>query len=133
MPVDDGTVELARTLVEEDVVRCFGEVLEAAGEFRIGLEGLVSSDGVTTSDSAVSIPWSYPCRHTGRFLDVDPTLIELELRGMTFVQVDGESDGWKYHRFVDFIGALHQIGVTTTSRPMLTTDDYEAWDRVPRS
>ena len=73
-----------------------------------------------------------PRRRLHELQGPDRGFVELELRGLTVVQVAGDSEGWQYSRFVDFLGALHQMGVTTTTRPMLTSERYEAWNDAIR-
>src|SRR5690242_1041258 len=112
MPLDDNTIETAIQNVQIDVEGGFEGVLTALTDgFQVGLVDFADAQAVTSSDLVVTVPWSYRCTHTGRFLEIDPTFVELELRGITAVQVDGESDDWRYHRYIDFLGAVHQIGV----------------------
>ncbi len=93
--------------------------------------GLADEKSFATSDSLVVAPWVLRAQHVGDFLGVPPTYIEFELRGATFVQVaaddPGNSDKWAYFRYIDYVGALQQLGVTTTTRPALTAAEYAVW------
>ena len=85
--------------------------------------GLHDSDldddlAVATSDNLVVVPWRYPCTHTGTFMDIPATDLDFELRGTTFVDIRGPSNAWTYYRYIDFIGALHQIGAAYDVRPV---------------
>ncbi len=130
MVIEKDLVEQALASVEADLAAGFGEVL---GEMHFGrdLHGstLEQNELFATSDQLVVVPWVLRGTHVGEFLGVPPTYVELELRGTTFVQVAGSGDeaDWTYHRYVDYLGALHQMGVTTTSRPALTAEEYAAW------
>ena len=54
--------------------------------------------------------------------------MRFELRGATFVDVrDPDPDCWIYYRFIDYLCALHHIGVQTIARPALTPPEYLAW------
>ena len=93
--------------------------------------GLADDKAFATSDLLVVAPWVLRAQHVGDFLGVPATYIEFELRGATFVQVavddPGNSEKWAYFRYIDYIGALQQLGVTTTTRPALTAAEYAAW------
>lgn len=102
----------------------------SSGEFRRELHGsdLDENEVFATAKELVAVPWVYRCRHIGDFLGVPPTFIEIELRGATFVRVvSPDPKEWDYFRYIDYVGALHQLGVTTTSRPALTVDEFENW------
>jgi hypothetical protein len=122
------------------------DVLESvAADIRGGFEGILSSgefvrelngvtdlgenDVIATALQLVVVPWVYRCTHVGDFLGVPPTYIALELRGTTFVRVlSPDPKGWDYFRYIDYLSALHQLGVTTTSRPALTIKQFENWN-----
>jgi len=93
--------------------------------------GLADAKAFATSDVLVAVPWVFRAQHVGDFIGVPATYIEFELRGATFVQVaeddPGNSEKWGYFRYIDYIGALQQLGVTTTTRPALTAAEYVAW------
>jgi hypothetical protein len=56
-------------------------------------------------------------------LDIEETGVNFELRGTTFVDIREDESYWVYYRYIDFIGALHQLGVPTVARPVLTAPD----------
>jgi hypothetical protein len=124
----DDFVDQAKKLVQHDVEEGFRQALTSRGDapFAFGLHDSELNDATTfaTSDELVVLPWRYPCTHTGMFLNIPPTEVDLELRGTTFVDIryDDEST-WTYYRYIDYIGALHQIGVPTVARPIVTTPD----------
>jgi hypothetical protein len=124
----DDFIEQAKERVQYDVEEGFREVLSSRTDARFifGLHDSDLDDETTfaTSDQLVVLPWRYPCTHTGNFLDIAPTEIDFELRGTTFVDIrDDAVSTWTYYRYVDFLGALHQLGVPTVARPVVTTPD----------
>jgi SnoaL-like polyketide cyclase len=129
MELDDKVIAQALRSVEHDLVAGFEGVLEAR-EFTRDLHGADLEHGrlFATSADLVVVPWVWRAVHVGEFLGVPPTYVELELRGTTFVHVSASKDetDWAYYRYVDYLGALHQLGVTV-SRPALTSDEYAAW------
>jgi hypothetical protein len=139
MPIEPEVIDLAKASVHDDVVAGFDGILtpdpDLESAFSINLTGsdLEEVNVVGASDSVVVVPWSFNCVHTGTFLDIPATYIHFELRGATFVHV-GPSDpnDWTYHRFVDFLCALHHIGVYTSVRPALTVPEYLQWDEARR-
>jgi hypothetical protein len=139
MPVDQGVIDAALKLVEEDIVAGFDGVFDAAGvpAFFFELDGstLTDTDLIAPSDaSVVPVPWRFHCTHRGRFLGVPATFVELDLRGATFVHAVGATErDWVLFRYVDYLGALHQMGAGTVTRPALTPDQYANWlaNRTP--
>ena len=146
MPISDTTIDLAKQRVERDIRDGFAERLSPSADadpvFTIELEesvalgypGLAEADAVATSESVVVVPWVYHCVHTGPFLEIPPTFVSFDLRGTTFVNVGlGDNPAtWILHRFVDFLCALHHIGVYTSVRPALNVQDYLRWDEARR-
>ena len=137
MPIDPGVVEKVLERFSNDITESFADALSPASDpaVTIGLNEIVPSEPVLTqaelvavSDALVAIPWSYNCIHTGVFVGIPATYITFELRGTTFVDPrDSNPHRWTYYRYVDFIGALHQIGVQTSVRPALTDEQYLNW------
>jgi hypothetical protein len=124
----DDVAEAAKKLVRSDIVGGLEGALSSRADapFAFGLHDCPLDDETTfaTSEQLVVVPWRYPCTHTGTFLDIPATGVDFELRGATFVDVRAEHEGdWTYYRYIDFIGALHQLGVPTVARPIVTTPD----------
>ena len=126
-------IEAAVEIVEIDITEGFAAMLTPDGDspFTIGLgdSGLVPSATVAASDDVIAVPWAYTCKHTGTFVGIPATQVTLSLVGVTFVHVAVEMapQEWQFHRFIDYIGALHQMGVSAVARPALNPDQYEAW------
>jgi hypothetical protein len=133
MPQDEAIIESALALVERDIREGFEGTLDAEGPnaFVIGLHGatLDVTELVAPSDSAVvPVPWTFRCRHNGMFLGIPATLIEMDLRGTTFVLPRGDdAEQWMLFRYIDYLSVLHQMGVSTSVRPALTQEEYENW------
>jgi hypothetical protein len=125
----DDVAEQAKVLVQSDIVDGLKEMLssrdDAAFSFGLHNSTLDDASAMATSENLVALPWRYPCTHTGTFLDIPATGIDFELRGTTFVDVTDQYEReWIYYRYIDFIGALHQLGVPTAARPV-TADVVE--------
>ena len=120
MTIGDDVAGLARQNVQLDIESIFSDSLRLQPDatFGFGLHDSTLADTIAfaTSDELVAVPWRFPCTHVGSFLDIPATLVDLELRGTTFVDIRGAE--WVYHRYIDYIGALHQIGVPTDGRPV---------------
>jgi hypothetical protein len=140
MPIEPAVIETAKAHVQDDVVAGFDGILTPdpglESTFSINLAGssLAEVQVVAASEaSVVVVPWVYSCVHTGTFLDIPATYIHFDLRGATFVNVGPSNpNDWMYHRFVDFLCALHHIGVYTSVRPALTVPEYLHWDEQRR-
>jgi hypothetical protein len=126
---DSEIVKSVVTSIEEDIRDGLGDALQFV-DFQRDLEGsgLAPDDLVATASELVAVPWIYRCVHVGEFLGVPPTYVQLEIRGTTFVRATStQSANWVYYRYIDFIGVLHQMGVSTTTRPALTPEQYDNW------
>jgi hypothetical protein len=133
MPNDQSVIDSARDLVEADIAGGFVGILNAEGPnaFSVELpEATLAFEQITTVSEAVvvPVPWRFHCVHRGHFLGIPPTHVELDLRGTTFVLPRGDStDDWLLYRYIDYLGALHQMGVSAAVRPALTPDQYANW------
>jgi hypothetical protein len=139
MSISAGVIETVKNRVQSDVVSGLASSFTADDgpdamnpAFSITLAGsddLDEADIVAASDAFVAVPWAYACVHTGRFLDIQPTYIRFQLHGTTFVHAAApDPDNWTYYRYIDYLCALYNIGVSTSVRPALTADEYLAWD-----
>jgi hypothetical protein len=131
MPLAEDIVAAAATNVQTDVEAGFSQIFRPGphGGFAIELNGkkLEPQELVVSSNSVVGVPWVFTGEHVYDFLGVCPTGIVVALRGGTFVDVSsGGQDTWTYSRFIDYLGALHQLGVTAVSRPAFEPKDFEA-------
>ena len=143
MNIDDPD-EVLREAISVDVKGCFASSLTSRIDEGAPLTfGLLEWHDETEelnselvsfprSEQLAAIPWTYSCTHTGDFLGVPPTYLDIELRGATFVDVrngDGQEGrrGWTFYRYVDYLGALQQIGVTTATRPVANPERYADW------
>jgi hypothetical protein len=81
---------------------------------------------VTASDGFVALPWTCTGQHVGPLLGVPATFLPLEVRGITVVDTRPDREAWRYHRSIDFLSVLHQLGVGV-GRPALEADDFVAW------
>src|SRR5262245_45785920 len=132
MPITSTQFADALDMIQDDIKGGFDGVLDANGssafQFELDEAPLASGDVIATTESVVIAPWVFRCTHSGTFLGVPATFVELELRGTTFVHVNSEESGnWLLYRYIDYLGALHQMGASTVTRPALMPDEYENW------
>jgi hypothetical protein len=130
MPLNEAVVAGAVNAVLDDVSESFGDALEqidAPAVDLLGAEGLEQNQMRAASEDLVVVPWVYRCRHIGPFLGVQPTDVVLLLRGATFVQVSEPDDRerWWYYRYIDYLGALNQMGISVSVRPAPTREEPE--------
>jgi hypothetical protein len=146
MPISPAVIETVKNRVQSDVIDGLSSSFTVDDSsdamnpaFSITLAGpddLAEADVIAASETFVAVPWVFACVHTGPFLDVQPTYIRFQLHGTTFVHAAAPDAGdWIFYRFIDFLGALYDLGISTSVRPALTADEYLAWDaaRPPSS
>ncbi len=133
MPIDLLVLGAVLDAVAEDISGGYRKELSPRGgddAFTIVLEksDLEPMQSFAQSDELVAVPWNYACVHTGTFLDIPATFIPLDLQGVTFVHVRGEDRReWDFHRYIDYLGALQQLGVSMSIRPALSDEEYDNW------
>ncbi len=141
MPISPAIIVVVKNRVQSDVISGLSSSFTADDRadamtpvFSITLAGpedLEEGDVVAASESFVAVPWADACVHTGPFLEIQPTYVRFQLHGTTFVHAAApDPDDWIYYRFIDFLCALYNIGVSTNVRPALTGDEYLAWDEA---
>jgi hypothetical protein len=139
MPLSEEILATAATNVGDDVTSFFSRYLRPAGPhggFAIELNGVEIDprELVVSSNSVVGIPWAFRGIHINDFLGVCKSGILVELLGATFVDMSsGKEPDWTYSRYIDYLGALHQLGVTAVSRPAFTPGDFEEVVKYMRS
>jgi hypothetical protein len=135
MPLADEIVATAMTYVQQDIVDGFDKILDPGlnpmFEFDDLGGALAIEQSITRSDEAISMPWRYTATHVGPFLGIPATNITFTLRGMTIVIPADKLEDWQFFRCIDYLCALHELGVTTTTRPALTPDEYGQWLDLP--
>lgn len=111
----------ALELVQRDVERGVGEWLSPDDVDGAGFRVLEPFDREPNPIAApdggpVAIPWAWVGRHTGDVMGYLPTGQIVEVRGVTLVR-DTEK-GPAFSRFIDWVGALGDMGVTVFTRPV---------------
>ncbi|HUQ40662.1 MAG TPA: hypothetical protein VM030_10960 [Acidimicrobiales bacterium] len=110
----------AAALVRRDVELALVEAFPADddGGFRLVDVG-GNDDRPLTNETATVVPWTWSGVHRGRtdLVPYAPTERPVTVEGVTVVTegVEGEPE---FRRFVDWLGALGQIGVSLTDRPV---------------
>lgn len=115
----------ALDLVRKDVELGIGQWLTALADiesagFRI-LEPFDREPAplMCAESGTVVVPWAWVGRHDADVMGYLPTGRTIEVRGVTLVR--DTDDGPAFSRFVDWVGALAEMGVGIASRPI--TDD----------
>ena len=115
---------LATELVQRDVELALAEVFDAGdgGGFRLAEPG-GNSEPITNKD-VTAVAWTWTGTHTGRsaLLPYQRTGRQVTVEGVTLV-TEGEDGEPQFHRHVDWVGALGQIGITLTDRPVFDETD----------
>jgi hypothetical protein len=120
MPDPSEAIELVARDVESGMgewLRADVDSLERAG-FRVLEEFARDENGIRGAESGtVAVPWAWVGRHDADVMGFAPTGRVIELRGVTMVR-DTE-DGPAFTRFVDWITALGQMGISLWTRPVV--------------
>jgi hypothetical protein len=101
-------------LVSDDIEKGLGPAFQATRGFAV--PETAKSLPVITDGHYTVVSWEYRAKHTGEFQGIVATYNNVVIRGITIV--DHEATGGPlYHRHVDWLDLMAQIGLTTTQRP----------------
>lgn len=115
---------LAADLVQRDVEMALAEVFDAGDGGGFQLTHPVLKDRPITNELMTAVPWTWTGTHTGRsaLLPYQRTGRTVTVEGITLI-TEGEDGEPQFHRHVDWVGALGQIGITLTDRPVFDEPD----------
>ena len=102
-------------LVERDVTEGLSELFAPREGFRVA-ERFAHVEPMSNG-THTSVVWEYSAVHTGDFQGIRPTGQEIVVSGVTIVDTSGGEPA--FHRYIDWVGVLAQLGVSTTGRPAL--------------
>jgi hypothetical protein len=97
-----------------------GSIVEPPPELVAHLEG--------TEAAVVAVPWVYRCVHVGDFQKLLPTGREIEMHGVTFVNYTQGEENPTFHRYVDWLGVVNQLGLEVSWRAPI--EEHEYGDRL---
>jgi hypothetical protein len=76
------------------------------------------------NDRIAPLPWIYYCVHDGDFEGLAPTQRKLQIHGVTFVDNRNKERGTQYHRLVDWMGVVTQLGLQVSWRTPVDLQQY---------
>ena len=103
-------------LVNDDVTAGLAEYFTPTQGF-LPAAGFAEGEPISNGRHT-AIVWEYHGRHTAAFQGVQPTGREVVIRGTTVVDVSRRSRP-VFHRYVDWLDVMGQLGMTSTHRPAL--------------
>ena len=131
--------EETRDMVFGDIQRGIGDIFEPLDGDAISVQEdlAVHLERSDAPAAAVAVPWVYRCRHVGIFQRLFPTNRELEMHGVTFVDFEpkepkDEQGSPVFHRYIDWLGVLNQLGITVNWRVPVDEDQYREGRRIMR-
>lgn len=112
-----GAAAWVRRDVESGVGSWFSPLAGFAGREEFGSAPM-------TNESFTSVVWEYAGRHTAVFQGIQPTGREVMIRGVTVVDHTGPAP--RFHRYVDWLDLMGQLGVSAAMRPAVDALDRAA-------
>jgi hypothetical protein len=128
MPTFEDALQRVRGDIGKGVGEVFGPFDEAAVTVPEGLEHLIAD----TEGAVVAVPWIYSCRHIGNFKGLLPTDRPIEMHGVTFVNFTEGEDTPVFHRYIDWLGVVNQLGLEVSWRVPVDEDQYREGRRRMR-
>jgi hypothetical protein len=111
---------MALTATRADVEAGLGRFFPASQGF---LVPEVFQGAPVTNGRQTAVVWEYRGRHDAEFQGIPATGRQVVIRGTTIVDHEGPDP--QFHRYVDWLDLMAQLGVTATMRPAL--------DHLPRA
>ena len=103
-------------LVELDIANGFESIFPAIGGFSIA-EPFAGTDEVSNDRLGV-VAWEWDGQDTLGFNGLFPTDKPVTVRGVTVVEQRG-AEGPLFHRYIDWIGVVGQLGLAFVGRPSI--------------
>jgi len=128
MPTFDEALQRVRRDIAKGIGDVFGPFEESAVTVPENLEKLIAD----TQGSVVAVPWIYRCQHIGNFKGLLPTDRAIEMHGVTFVNFTQGEETPVFHRYVDWLGVVNQLGLEVSWRVPVDEEQYrEGRSRLP--
>ena len=105
----------AAALVRDDIEAGLGGAFSGGDGFSI--PGAFADLPPITGGARTAVVWEYHATHTDFFQGVGPTGRPVTIRGVTVVDRSGPQP--LFHRYVDWLEVMGQLGLTSTHRPAL--------------
>jgi hypothetical protein len=104
------------TLVTDDVTEGLKVVFPAEGGFDVGPPFRREDESVANGRVGV-VGWTWRGVDTIGFQGYKPTGAVVEVRGVTVVEFDAEDGATLFHRYVDWLDVIGQLGLSVSGRP----------------
>jgi hypothetical protein len=114
--VTDFSVDNLSTLVSDDVTAGLGRIFPAEEGFDVAMPFRREDESVTNGRVGV-LGWTWHGRDTLGFHGYRPTGAVVEIHGVTVVEHDADRDETLFHRFVDWLDVIGQLGLGVSGRP----------------
>lgn len=109
-------------LVADDVTAGLGGVFEPTeGGGLMPLDSFGPLDAPIASDTHAALPWQWQGAHVGEIAGIPATGTDVVLRGVTII--DRSGDDVLFHRFIDWLDVLQQLGAVLVGRPVVATTE----------
>jgi len=116
--------EQALESVRKDIGKGIAEVFEPNGASPVSVPEELARVLEGTEAAVVAVPWVYRCVHTGDFQNLVPTYREIEMHGVTFVNYSQDENNPVFHRYVDWLGVVNQLGLEVSWRVPIEEEQY---------
>ena len=120
MPSFQEALQSVRQDIGKGIGEVFGPFEEDAVTVPENLEKLIAD----SQGGVVAVPWIYKCQHIGNFKGLLPTDRKIEMHGVTFVNYTQDEANPMFHRYVDWLGVVNQLGLEVSWRVPVDEEQY---------
>jgi len=115
----------AKRNVQRDIEKGIGHIFGPFEESAVSIPEELEKHLLELNEATVvAVPWIYKCQHIGIFQDLLPTHRAIEMHGVTFVNYSQDGDNPVFHRYVDWLGVMNQLGLEVNWRVPIEEEDY---------
>jgi hypothetical protein len=79
--------------------------------------------GAMGNEQFSAVAWSVVAEHTGDFAGIDGTGKEVEIAGVTIVEIGASPEECTFRRYIDWTAVLAQLGATVNTRTTTSSPD----------
>ena len=128
MLIPDQVPDAVRRDIEEGLGPFFEPYSDDQGDGFYLVRDL-AQEGPITNGSITAVAWEYRCSHVGWFQYAPPSGTVLTIRGATVV--DHRNDEPIFHRNVDWLQVMYDLGYDLFSRKLVPSADRDAINYGP--
>lgn len=116
--------EDAQRDVREDIAAGIGTIFGPYEDSKVRVPDELDGPINHQEGDVITVPWIYEAEHNGDFQGLLPTFRLIEVHGVTVVNYSKDAEKPTFHRYVDWLGVVNQLGLVVSWRVPVDEPQY---------